>query len=126
MELRAAERDNLISKARKAGIEFVDVLHRERIRILLDSPDGLAARYQYLGIALSEEEQAAFFARWGNQLEQIIIECAGAAGTRHSVWSKLRAVHPVHQRAKHRKVWRHGLRNVRCACQAHRTTDAKD
>jgi hypothetical protein len=72
VELTIGERDALTRMAKRRGIDFVDVLHRERLRILLDSPDGLAARYQYLGISLSEEEQAAFFARWGTQIEQVI------------------------------------------------------
>jgi hypothetical protein len=74
VELTVGERDALAKKAKKRGIEFVDIFHRERLRILLDSPDGLAARYQYLGIPLSEAEQAAFFARWGSQLEQVITQ----------------------------------------------------
>ena len=74
VELSVAERDSLALKARKAGIEFVDVLHRERLRILLDGPDGLAARFQFLRIPLSEAEQATFFARWGTQIQQLVTQ----------------------------------------------------
>jgi hypothetical protein len=72
VELTVGERESLVASARELGLEFSDVFHRERLRILLDSPDGLAARYQYLNIPLSDAEQAAFFARWGGQLEELI------------------------------------------------------
>lgn len=66
-ELRTLERT-----ARDLGLSFIDVFYRERLRIVLDSPRGLALRYQYLGISLSEPEQAAFFAEYGLQLESLL------------------------------------------------------
>lgn len=63
---------NLVKHAKSLGIEICDIFHGERLRILLDSPEGLGVRFQYLQLSLSEAEQAAFFARWGNQLEQLI------------------------------------------------------
>jgi hypothetical protein len=50
----------------------IEIVHRELMRLSLDSPEGLAARYQYLQIPLSETEQAAFFARWGGELSSLL------------------------------------------------------
>ena len=58
--------------ARGHGLSFIEVFYRERIRITLDSPRGLAMRYQYLSIPLSEPEQAAFFAEYGSQIESLL------------------------------------------------------
>lgn len=57
---------------RENGLSFVEIFYRERLRIVLDNPRGLALRYQHLGISLSEPEQAAFFAEYGSQLESLI------------------------------------------------------
>ncbi len=72
INLTIGEKDKLINKAKKAGILYCDILDRERIRISLDSPDGLSIRFQYLNISLSEEEQASFFARWGDDIQSVI------------------------------------------------------
>lgn len=66
------EKDFLINKAKKLGILFCEILDRERIRITLDSPDGFSIRFQYLNISLSEEEQASFFSRWGDEIQSVI------------------------------------------------------
>lgn len=66
------EKDEIAAEARAAGLGYCDVFDRERLRIALDSPDGLAIRYQYLQIPLSEAEQAAFFARWGDDIQSVI------------------------------------------------------
>ncbi|WP_337170174.1 hypothetical protein [Gemmatimonas aurantiaca] len=65
---------NLVKQARARGIAFCEVLTRERLRILLDGPDGLGIRFQYLRIPLSDAEQAAFFARWGTQFEKLVAQ----------------------------------------------------
>ena len=44
------------------------------MRILLDSPEGLGLRFQYLNIPLSDAEQAAFYERFGTQLEDLLLE----------------------------------------------------
>lgn len=74
VNLTAPQKDALVSEARRRGMKFCEVFDRERLRILLDAPDGLAARFQHLGIALSDAEQAAFFARWGGALQDVITE----------------------------------------------------
>jgi len=70
--LSAGEKDALIEHGKANGVQQTDIFDRERIRIHLDSPEGLAVRYQYLAIPLSDAEQAAFFARWGSELETLI------------------------------------------------------
>jgi hypothetical protein len=43
-----------------------------RLRVALDSPDGFAARFQFLNIPMSESEQASFFAKWGDEIQSVI------------------------------------------------------
>lgn len=66
------EVEELNQSAESKGISFVDIYWRERIRYALDSPEGLAIRYQYLSIPLSEAEQASFFSRFGKDLERLV------------------------------------------------------
>lgn len=66
------EKNSLIKHAKNKGFKDCDILDRERIRISLDSADGLAARFQYLKIPLSEAEQATFFAKWGDDIQSVI------------------------------------------------------
>lgn len=66
------EIEKLMELGRKEGITFVDIYWRERIRQVLDNAEGLAIRYQYLSIPLSEAEQATFFSRFGSDLEKLI------------------------------------------------------
>lgn len=66
------EKDLMVSKARTAGLIHIEIMDRERLRIALDSADGFSLRFQYLGLPLSEAEQAAFFARWGDDIQSVI------------------------------------------------------
>lgn len=72
LNFTSGEKDALIAEARQAGITYCDIFDRERIRISLDSPDGFWIRFQYLGLPLSEEEQASFFARWGDDIQSLV------------------------------------------------------
>jgi hypothetical protein len=72
INMTVGEKDELSTIARAAGIDYCDVFDRERLRIVLDSPDGLSARFQFLGLPLSEAEQATFFARWGDDIQSMI------------------------------------------------------
>jgi hypothetical protein len=72
--LTIGEKDSLLEHAKENGIDVVDVFDRERLRIALDAPEALGIRYEYLSLPLSEAEQAAFFAHWGNGLENLITE----------------------------------------------------
>lgn len=80
--LTAGEKNALSKHARQKGIEVVDVFDRERIRIALDSVEGLSIRYQYLDLELSSAEQAAFFGRWGSDIESLITESFDTVGER--------------------------------------------
>jgi hypothetical protein len=77
VNLRQGEKDTLVREAHALGITQAEVFDRERVRILLDTPEGLAARYQYLGVPLTEPEQAAFFARWGADLQSLLTDGFG-------------------------------------------------
>lgn len=66
------EKDFLIQSAKDAGVSTCEIWDRERLRVELDTPDGFCIRFQYLGIPLSEEEQASFFSRWGDDIQSII------------------------------------------------------
>ena len=70
--LTLGEKEDIATEARSNGISFCDIFDRERLRIALDSPDGFGVRFQYLGIPLSDEEQASFFARWGDDINSVI------------------------------------------------------
>ncbi|ERP90040.1 hypothetical protein Q670_14175 [Alcanivorax sp. P2S70] len=72
INLTIGEKDTLVESAKKQGITHCEILDRERLRITLDSPDGFSLRFQYLNITLSEEEQASFFARWGDDIQSVI------------------------------------------------------
>ena len=67
-----SQKSTLIQSANRLGLINCEIYDRELIRIALDSPDGLAARYQYLGITLSPEEQQNFFSRWGDDIQSVI------------------------------------------------------
>ncbi len=71
INLTVREKSALTKQATKAGLQHAEVMDRERIRITLDSPDGFAARFQYLDISLSEED-ASFFAKWGDDIQSVV------------------------------------------------------
>lgn len=66
------EKSNFVEQARAKGFAVCEVLDRERLRVTLDSPDGFAARFQFLSIPMSESEQASFFAKWGDEIQSVI------------------------------------------------------
>ncbi len=72
INLTISEKDRLVVHAKSAGFVYCEIMDRERLRIVLDSPDGFAIRYQYLDIPMSVEEQASFFARWGDDIQSVI------------------------------------------------------
>lgn len=72
INLSIGEKEELVNKAKMSGLLFCEIFDRERLRIALDSPDGFSIRFQYLNISLSEEEQASFFARWGDDIQSVI------------------------------------------------------
>jgi hypothetical protein len=70
VNLTLADKSEMETSARSKGVTYCDIFDRERLRILLDSADGFAIRFQYLSIPLSEAEQATFFAKWGDDIER--------------------------------------------------------
>ena len=72
VDLTVSEEDGLRKEAARLGFAECDIFDRERLRVVLDSIDGFAARVQYLGIPLTDGEQATFFARWGDDIQAVI------------------------------------------------------
>lgn len=72
VDLTPTELDQLREKVQAIGFNHVDIYWRERLRVLLDNVEGLAIRFQHLGIELSPAEQAAFFGRYGKDLENLV------------------------------------------------------
>ena len=73
-DLTPGEQDALRQEASARGVTDVDIYWRERILQVLNSPQGLGLRYQYLKINLSPAEQAAFFNNYNIQLEDLILK----------------------------------------------------
>ena len=74
LDVTPKEYDDLIEDAKKLQFVFVEIFYRERLRITLDSPEGLGLRFQYLDMKLSEAEQSAFFAKWEKGLETLLLK----------------------------------------------------
>jgi hypothetical protein len=72
INLTLGEKSELQADCAAAGIATSEIFDRERMRVLLDSPDGLGIRYRHLQIPLSDAEQAAFFSRWGDEIQRVI------------------------------------------------------
>ncbi|RUX25824.1 hypothetical protein EOA13_25810 [Mesorhizobium sp. M7A.F.Ca.US.011.01.1.1] len=74
VNLTAGEKNALVEKATKSGLAYCEIFDRERIRLVLDGADGMAIRFQSLGIPMSDAEQATFFARWGDDIQSVIAD----------------------------------------------------
>jgi hypothetical protein len=61
--LTPAERRELEEIASQNGDRAI-VYHRERLRVILDSPIGFSLRLEHLGIEMTAEEQLSFFSNW--------------------------------------------------------------
>jgi hypothetical protein len=72
INLTVGEKDKFKEQAQREGFAVCEIFDRERIRIALDDTNGLAARFQYLEIPLSEAEQASFFAKWGDDIQSVV------------------------------------------------------
>jgi hypothetical protein len=72
VNLTIGEKEDLVIEAKSKGLAHAEIFDRERLRIALDAADGFSIRYQYLNIPLSEAEQATFFARWGDDIQNLI------------------------------------------------------
>ena len=72
IRLTVGVRQKLLVLGKELSDVEIEIVDREQMRVTLDGPEGLAARYQFLQIPLSEGEQAAFFARWGADLTSLV------------------------------------------------------
>ncbi len=72
-KLTPGERNELTEIAERLNAKAI-IYHRERIRILLDGPQGFALRLEYLGIEMSKEEQLSFFSEQRNYLKKLLSE----------------------------------------------------
>jgi hypothetical protein len=72
LNLTVTEKNELIARAKTAGFAYCEIFDRERLRVSLDSVDGFSIRFQYLGLPLSEAEQASFFAKWGDNIQALV------------------------------------------------------
>lgn len=66
-ELTVGDRSKLEKLAAGKGKRCL-IYHRERLRVMLDSPAGYGLRLRHLYVLMSNEEQAAFFAASGQSL----------------------------------------------------------
>lgn len=74
VDLTPEDGSELKKYALDKGLSFVELYWRERLRVALDSSRGLGFRFTYLSIPLSEAEQSAFFAEYGQALERLMQE----------------------------------------------------
>lgn len=81
VRLTVGAKQRLVEHAKSSAIT-AEIWDREQLRLALDRPEGLAARYQFLQIPLTDAEQAAFFARWGADLEGIVTKSFAAVEDR--------------------------------------------
>lgn len=72
VDLTPGEQDDLKSFAYSNGFTEVEIYWRERIRLILDSPEGYAIRLSFLDIPLTDAEQKVFFTRFGKELQNLI------------------------------------------------------
>ncbi len=72
VDLTPSNVERLKEHASRIGVSTVDVVDFERLRHVLDSPEGLIARLQYLDIPMSATEQIALVNKFGNQLQSAV------------------------------------------------------
>ena len=72
VDLHPAQHESLAAHALASGPKHVSIFDFERLRNVLDSPEGLIARLQYLGIAMSPTEQAALVSKFGRELQRVV------------------------------------------------------
>jgi hypothetical protein len=72
VDLAPAQKESLKAYSQEKKIGIVDIFDMERMRHVLDSPEGLIARLQYLDIPMSATEQAGLVAKFGSQLQNAV------------------------------------------------------
>ena len=72
VDLTPTQRETLVKYAHGKNVKTIEIFDMERLRHVLDSPEGLIARLQYLDIPMSATEQAGLVAKFGNQLQNAV------------------------------------------------------
>ena len=72
VDLTPANKEDLKVYAQGKNVSIVDIFDMERLRNVLDSPEGLIARVQYLELPMSATEQAGLVAKFGGQLQNAV------------------------------------------------------
>jgi len=72
VDLTPGRIETLKRYAQDKGVTLVEVFDLHRLRHVLDSPEGLIARVQYLDIPMTPTEQAALVAKFGTQLQHAV------------------------------------------------------
>lgn len=65
-------KQDLIKHALGKSVAIVDIFDMERLRHVLDTPEGLLVRLQYLDIPMTASEQAALVGKYGSQLQNAV------------------------------------------------------
>lgn len=71
-----AEKNKLLLLCKSEDM-ICDLYDRERIRGILDSPQGFFLRFQYLDIPLSADDQASFLSIYGDRLQGVLSDGFG-------------------------------------------------
>jgi hypothetical protein len=72
VDLTPTRVERLKAYAQGKNIKIIEIYDMERLRHILDSPEGLIARLQYLEIPMTNTEQAALVAKFGNQMQNAV------------------------------------------------------
>jgi hypothetical protein len=72
VDLTPGRMEDLKAHGYGKGLAVVDIFDMERLRHILDSPEGLIARLQYLEIPMSVTEQGALVAKFGSQIQNAV------------------------------------------------------
>ncbi len=73
VDLTPGRIDHMKQLATSKGLTVVDVFDIESLRHILDSPEGLIARLQYLEIPMSTTEQISLVNKFGTQLQNAVL-----------------------------------------------------
>jgi hypothetical protein len=74
VDLTPTRKENLTKYAQAKNIKIIDIFDLELLRHVLDSPEGLIARLQFLGIPMTPTEQVALVAKFGTELQNAVTE----------------------------------------------------
>ena len=72
VDLTPTRCENLCLYGRQKGVKEVAIFDFERLRHVLDSPEGLIVRLQYLDIEMSKEEQLGLIHKFGENFHSVM------------------------------------------------------